>query len=87
MYSIGSPDSLFYKNNEEIALKELDYIIETRQSKGVWDITWSWFENNDKYAREFAISENWWKASKAIEKIIFLKNFNRVEEQVLNNWL
>ena len=46
-----------------------------------WNITWSWFENNEKYAKEFAISENWWKASIAIEKIRLLQNFGRVEEQ------
>ena len=78
---IGSPESIFYKDNEDILSKELDYIIETRPQNGVWDITWSWFENNDKYAKEFAISENWWKASKAIHKINLLKNFSRVDEQ------
>jgi hypothetical protein len=76
---ITSPESIFYKDNEDIVSKELDYLIETRPRKGVWDITWSWFENNDKYAKEFAISENWWKASKAIEKVNLLKNFNRVK--------
>lgn len=75
---ISSPESIFYKDNEDIVSKELDYIIETRPQNGVWDITWSWFENNNKYAKEFAISENWWKASKAIHKINLLKNFNRI---------
>jgi hypothetical protein len=79
---ISSTESIFYKENEDIVSKELDYIIETRPQNGVWDITWSWFENNEKYAKEFAISENWWKASKAIEKINFLKNFNRIDERV-----
>ncbi len=83
---IVSPESIFYKDNEDIVLRELDYIIETRPRNGVWDITWSWFENNDKYAKEFAISENWWKASKAIEKVNLLKNFNRVDEQVTHCW-
>lgn len=76
---IDSPKSSFYKDNEDIVELELDYIIETRPKDGVWDITWSWFENNEKYAKEFAISENWWKASKAIEKMNYLKNFNRLE--------
>jgi len=82
---ISSPESIFYKDNETIVSTELDYIIETRPHKGVWDITWSWFENNGKYAKEFAISENWWKASKAIHKINLLKNFNRVDEQVTHS--
>ena len=76
---ITVPGSIFYKNNEDIVQKELDYLIETRVKNNVWDITWSWFENNEKYAKEFAISENWWKAYKAIEKIIFLKNFERLD--------
>jgi hypothetical protein len=83
---IGSPESIFYKDNQYIVTQELDYLIETRPRNGVWEITWSWFENNEKYAKEFAISENWWKAVKAIEKVHFLKNFNRVDEQVTRCW-
>ena len=83
---IVSPESVFYKDNEDIVSRELDFIIETRQQNGVWDITWSWFENNDKYAKEFAISENWWKASKAIHKLNLLKSFNRVDEEVAHCW-
>lgn len=81
---IVSPESIFYKDNEDIVFKELDYLIETRPKNGVWNITWSWFDNNDKYPKEFAISENWWKAEKAIEKIVFLRNFNRVDERIIN---
>lgn len=76
---ITSPDSIYYKDNADIVEKELDYLIDTRLQKGVWNITWSWFDNNEKYAKEFAISENWWKASVAIDKLIFLKNFGRLE--------
>jgi hypothetical protein len=79
---ITSPKNIFYKHNEEIVSMELDYIIETRAKNGVWDITWSWFENNDKYPKEFAISENWWKSEIAIEKINFLKKFNRLDEKI-----
>jgi hypothetical protein len=76
---INSPKSIFYKDNEDIVLKELNYLMETRPNGGVWDITWSWFENNDKYAKEFAISENWWKAEKAIHKLNLLRNFGRFD--------
>ena len=77
---INSPESIFYKDNQDIITKELDYLIDTRPRNGVWNITWSWFENNEKFAKEFAISENWWKARVAIDKIIFLKNFCRLDE-------
>ncbi|SHO44432.1 hypothetical protein [Anaerocolumna xylanovorans] len=76
---ITTPDSIYYKDNEDIVQKELDYLIETREKCNVWNITWSWFENNEKYPKEFAISENWWKAGKAIEKLVLLRNFERID--------
>lgn len=68
---IISPDSPYYEENKDIVEKELDYIIQTKPEDDVWGITWTWFDNNEKYAKEFAISENWWKSCKAIEKLIF----------------
>lgn len=75
---IISPDSEFYADNEEIMQKELDYLISTRPENGVWGITWSWFENNEKYAKEFAISENWWRGINAISNLKLLRNFGRL---------
>ena len=60
-------------------MKELDYLIDTRNPGGVWDITWSWFDLGEKYAKEFAISANWWMGVKAIDKVGFLKSFGRVD--------
>ncbi len=79
---ILSPDSPFYTGNEDIVHKELDYLIETRPENGVWGITWHWHNNYEKYPKEFAISENWWKADLdigAIGKLKFLRSFNRLE--------
>ena len=76
---IQSPDSPYYQANEAIVQAELDYLIDTRPAGGVWPISWSWFDNNDKYKREFAISENWWKAIKATDKVLLLKRFGRVD--------
>ena len=76
---INSPNSIWCKDNEDILQKELDYLIETRPQNNVWNITWSWLDNNEKYSKEFAISENWWKSCKAIEKMILLRNFERLE--------
>ncbi|MCL2833311.1 MAG: hypothetical protein FWD78_09095 [Treponema sp.] len=75
---IASPDSPFYAENEDIVQKELDYLIETRPQNNVWGITWNWHENFNKYQEEFAISKNWWKASGAIGKLKFLRNFGRL---------
>jgi hypothetical protein len=75
---IHSPESVFFRENEDIVMKELDYLIEKRPEKGVWNITWSWFDNNEKYAKEFAVSENWWKATIAIQNMMQLRNFDRL---------
>ena len=63
---ITSPDSIFYKENEDIVLKELEYLIDTRPENSVWGITWSWFDNNEKFQKEFAVSENWRKLKKSL---------------------
>ena len=79
---IQSPDSPFYPGNEDIVEKELDYLIDTRPDNGVWGITWQWWDNYEKYPKEFAISENWWKADLdigAIGKLKFLRYFDRLE--------
>jgi hypothetical protein len=76
---ITSPDSVYFDDNRDIVETELDYLIETRPKGGVWGITWSWFDNNEKYAKAFAISENWWKANLAVGKLLMLCNFGRLE--------
>lgn len=76
---IKSKDSMFYEGNEEIIEKELDFLVDTLPQNDVWPISWSWFENRDKYLKESSISENWCKAYKTIENVIFLKNFGRID--------
>ncbi|KNY28688.1 hypothetical protein [Pseudobacteroides cellulosolvens] len=71
---ITSPDSIFFKGNEDILNTELDYILKNRNQDGVWNITWSW----GSYEKEFAISENWWKANIAILNMLLLRNFSRL---------
>lgn len=76
---IKSPKSIYYNENKDIVEKEIKYLSETIPQNDVWEITWTWFDNNKKYTKEFAISENWWKANNAIEKLRFLKNFGKIE--------
>ena len=75
---IRSPQSPFYPANKEIVEKEIRYLLETLPENGVWEIPWTWFDHMEPYGREFAVSENWWKSIKAIEKLCFLRNFNAV---------
>lgn len=75
---ILSPESKYYPANQEEVEFALDQLIELRTSQGVWDIPWEWY-NGNKYPKEFAISENWWKGIKAIEKLLQLKSFGRFE--------
>lgn len=76
---IKNPYSIYYDDNAEIVQAELDYLIYTRPSGNVWGIQWTWFENNDKYPKELAISTNWWWGIHGIEKMRFLKSFDRID--------
>ncbi|WP_313131649.1 hypothetical protein [Anaerocolumna sp.] len=75
---ILSPESIYYAANKDMVDVELEYLIETKPEKNVWPITWTWFDNTEKYSKEFAVSEVRWKAIKAIEKMRFLKKFDRL---------
>ncbi|PLR94167.1 hypothetical protein [Bacillus sp. T33-2] len=72
---IDSPESYLYAEHKDITDIALDYLVESRNADGVWDISWSW---ND-YPKEFTIAENWWKGDRVIEKMLVLKSFNRLE--------
>ncbi len=72
-------DSIFYQDNKDIVNVELDFLYDTLPENDVWPISWSWFENNEKYPKESTISGNWWKSIKAIERAKFLKNFRRTQ--------
>lgn len=71
---ISSPTSIFYKGNEEVVEKEIEYILESRNDEGVWDIQWKWGD----YPNEFAVAENWWKAHWAIHNVLLLRKFDRL---------
>ena len=72
---IHSPSHPLYGEMRELVDKELDWLTETRNDQGVWNIAWGW----NGYEKAFAISENWWKADIALRNLRFLKAFGRVE--------
>lgn len=74
---LPKPACFYYRGNEQAVSNALKELIEIRPQGGVWDIPWNWY-NGDRYAKEFSISENWWKAIKAIEKLRFLQSYDRL---------
>lgn len=76
--AIPSPSSPMYAGNEAAIHMELDWLIDTLPENDLWPIDWSWFDNNARYPAAFAISEMWWKAWCAIEKLSLLRNFGRL---------
>lgn len=69
---IGSFMCPFYQDNKELVEKELEFILKTRNSNGIWDINWQWAD----FPMQFPISENWWKANLVIINLLYLKSFN-----------
>jgi hypothetical protein len=69
---LNSPRSPFYAENKDLVDYEIAHIIGTKNESGVWDITWKW----GMYKKEFAISENWWKANLVIVNMLFLRGFD-----------
>lgn len=72
-FYINSQSSPFYESNKKAVDEELNLITSSRNKDGVWDITWTW----GAYEKEFAISENWWKANLVILNLKLLKEFTR----------
>lgn len=66
-----TPHSIFYEDNKEIAAFEVDFIRNSRNTSGVWDVTWSW----EAYPQEWAVSKNWWKGEIVIRNMRYLKHF------------
>lgn len=75
--AIRSPESPFYAGNEAAIDAELDWYIETLPEDDVWPINWAWF--GTRHTNAFAISENWWKAIRAIDTLCLLRGFDRIE--------
>lgn len=77
--AIQSPESPFYAGNEAAIEAELDYLVATLPEDDVWPINWCWFDLQERYRDAFAVSERWWKASKAVDKLCLLRAFGRIE--------
>lgn len=65
-----------YEDNAALLQREWNDLLEIRNSEGIWNLTWSWAG----YEKEFAISENWWKAGIAIQNLLLLRAFGCLVE-------
>ncbi len=87
-YFIKSPDSKYYKGNEDIMSKELDWQLEKIIGRipelNVWNINangWYWFDNNQggEYPKESVVSANCWEIINIIKYMNLFKNFGRMD--------
>ncbi|WMJ88500.1 hypothetical protein [Anaerocolumna sp. MB42-C2] len=87
-FFIKSPNSVYYKGNEEIMSKELEWQIDKMTSRlkelNVWKVNangWYWERNNQggAYPMESFASANCWEIIDAINNIKLFKNFSRTE--------
>jgi len=70
---LNNRDSIFFKDNKEIAEYECDFIIQTQLDDGSWKITWSWAD----YPEEWSVSKNWWKSNGIILNLLYLRGLNK----------
>ncbi|MGL4696416.1 hypothetical protein [Enterococcus larvae] len=68
---LNSPESDYYTILQEIAHKQYDFLLQTQNEDGTWDILWEW----GSYPAEFAISRNWWKSQFIINYMKYIRNF------------
>ena len=71
-------DDEIYLVDEELSLlvnKSLDFLIDSRMPIGVWDINWKW--NN--YEEEYEVARIKWTGVLAVNNLILLQKFKRVQ--------
>ncbi len=66
---IGTKNSDFYMVNKEICDYECKFLLNTQQSDGTWQITWSWTD----YLEQWSITKNWWKSDMIIKNVHYIK--------------
>ena len=76
---ISTPESPLYPMNQEIVEQELDYLIDTLSTNGVWEPNWTWYNTIELYPEAYAISRNWWRSILAIGHLSFIRVFGRLE--------
>lgn len=68
---ISSKKSDFYADNQDICSFESEFIKQTQNIDGTWNVTWSW----NGYPEQWSVSKNWWKSDIIIKNMVYMKNF------------
>lgn len=68
---ISSKKSDFYVDNEDICCFESEFIKQTQNPDGTWNVTWSWNE----FSEQWSVSKNWWKSDIIIKNMVYMKNY------------
>lgn len=71
---VDSPQSIFYEDIKQLADYQNDFILESMNENGSFNINWTW----GSYPEEWPISKNWWKANQCIVNMKYLKAFGRL---------
>lgn len=67
-------DSIFYADNAELAEYECDFIINSQQPDGSFNVTWQWYTEY----KEFEVSANYWRAAIALKNMAYLKGYGKL---------
>lgn len=67
-------NSIFYADNTELAEHECDFIIDTQQPDGGFNITWQWYTEY----KEFEVSANFWRAAVTLKNMVYLKELGKI---------
>jgi hypothetical protein len=75
---ISGKKSDFYSGNEEICNFECNYLKQTQNTDGTWNVTWNW----DAFDEQWSISKNWWKSDIIIRNISFIEVIAKIEKRL-----
>jgi len=72
---VESPESRYYEDNKEMAEYEAEFIKNSINAEGSYNVNWSW----ENYPSEWSISRNWWMANQCILNMKYLKAFRYLD--------
>ncbi|WP_032120849.1 hypothetical protein [Clostridium amazonitimonense] len=74
---INGDSNFIYSHFEDKIKENAEFLVESLQNNGLWDITWDWA---NQYPETFKIAKDYWKGVFAVEKLIKLKRLGFIEK-------